>query len=381
MSMYNRYSPRPSHGLSFLWAFLLLAVVAALVVWRIWPQREPATNPNAAPRPVAARGDLAEDEKTNIKIYKEASPSVVNVNTLGVLKDLFGLRSQEIPRGTGSGFVWDEDGRVVTNNHVIEAGNSWTVSLWDRSTWKARLVGRDPAMDLAVLQIDAPKNRLHPMLIGKSSDLQVGQKVFAIGNPFGLDQTMTQGIVSALGREIAEEEGRQPIKGAIQTDAPINPGNSGGPLLDSSGRLIGVNTAIISPSKASAGIGFAIPVDEVNRVVPQLIRHGKVYRPGLGIEPVPEQLARRWGIDGVVILKVVPGGPAAKAGLRGLQRDRQGHIHLGDVIVAIGEHEVHSPNEMYTILEKYQIGDTVTVRIDRDDERQDTQVTLGADAR
>jgi S1-C subfamily serine protease len=381
MSMYNRYPPRPSHGLSFLWAFLLLAAVALLLVWRFWPHREPLTNPNAAPRPVAARGDLAEDEKTNIKIYKEASPSVVNITTLGVLQDLFGFSSQEIPRGTGSGFIWDEDGRVVTNNHVIAGGNSWTVSLWDRSTWNAKLVGRDPTMDLAVLHIDAPRDRLRPILIGRSSDLQVGQKVFAIGNPFGLDQTMTSGIVSALGREIAEEEGRPPIKGAIQTDAPINPGNSGGPLLDSSGRLIGVNTAIISPSRASAGIGFAIPVDEVNRVVPQLIRHGKVYRPGLGTQPVPEQVTQRWGIDGVVIMKVVPGGPAAKAGLRGLRRDATGHIHLGDVIVAIDGQEVHSTNEMYAVLGKHQIGDTVTVTIERDGDRQDVKVTLGADAR
>jgi S1-C subfamily serine protease len=381
MSMYNRYPPRPSHGLSFLWAFLLLAAVALLLVWRFWPHREPLTNPNAAPRPVVARGDLAEDEKTNIKIYKEASPSVVNVTTLGAVRDLFGLSSQEIPRGTGSGFVWDEDGRVVTNNHVITGGNSWTVSLWDRSTWNAKLVGRDLTMDLAVLHIDAPKDKLRPIMVGRSSDLQVGQKVFAIGNPFGLDQSMTHGIVSALGREIAEEDNRPPIKGAIQTDAPINPGNSGGPLLDSSGRLIGVNTAIISPSRASAGIGFAIPVDEVNRVVPQLIRHGKVYRPGLGIQPVPEQITKRWDIDGVVIMKVTPRGPAAEAGLRGLRRDEYAHIHLGDVIVAIDGHQVHSPNDMYAILGKHQIGDTVTVTIEREDQRQDVKVTLGADAR
>jgi S1-C subfamily serine protease len=381
MAMYNRYPDRPSQGHAWLWVFLLFAGLALVLVWRFWPDRGPLTNPNAAPRPVAARGDLAEDEKTNIKIYKEASPSVVHITSLELQENFLNLDVQAVPRGTGSGFVWDEDGRIVTNNHVIADTQAWTVSLWDRSTYKARLVGRDETMDLAVLKIDAPKGRLRPILIGKSSDLQVGQKVYAIGNPFGLDQTMTHGIVSALGREIEGEEGRGPIKGAIQTDAPINPGNSGGVLLDSSARLIGVNTAIISPSRASAGIGFAIPVDEVNQVVPQLIRQGKVYRPGLGIQPVPDQLARRWGIDGVVIMKVVPDGPAAKAGLHGLQRDRTGHIRLGDVIVAIGGHEVHSTEDMYGVLQQDKIGDTVTVTILRDDERQDKQVTLGPQAR
>jgi S1-C subfamily serine protease len=380
MSMSNRYHPRSSHGLSFLWVVLLLAV-AAVVVWRFWPERGSVTNPNAAPRAVTARGDLAEAEKTNIKIYKEASPSVVHVTTLATQESFFSLNVQEVPRGTGSGFIWDEEGRVVTNNHVIEGATTCTVGLWDRSTWPARLVGRSAAMDLAVLKIDAPKDRLRPILIGKSSDLQVGQWVYAIGNPFGLDQTMTHGIVSALGREIEGDDGRPPIKGAIQTDTPINPGNSGGPLLDSSGRLIGVNAAIISPSRASAGIGFAIPVDEVNRVVPQLIKHGKVYQPGLGIQPVPEQLTRRWNIDGVVIMKVVPGGSAAKAGLRGLQRDRLGRIHLGDVLVAIDGHEVRSPDDMYAILQQHAIGDTVTITIIRDDERRDIKVALGPQAR
>jgi S1-C subfamily serine protease len=381
MSMYKRSSEHSPHGLSLLVLFLLVAALAAFVVWRFWPTFNPVTDPNATPRPVAARGDLAEDEKTNIRIYKEASPSVVHITTLERQEDIFSLDVQEVPRGTGSGFIWDEDGRVVTNNHVIEGASTYTVSLWDRSSYKARLVGRDPAMDLAVLKIDAPRSKLRPILIGKSSDLQVGQIVYAIGNPFGLDQTMTHGIVSALGREIGEEDGRAPIKGVIQTDAPINPGNSGGVLLDSSGRLIGVNTAIISPSRASAGIGFAIPVDEVNRVIPQLIRHGKVYRPGLGVQTVPDQLARRWGIDGVVIMKVDPGGPAVRAGLRGLQRDRSGHIHLGDVILAIDSHEVRSTENMYTVLQQYQIGDVVIVAILREDERQDVKVTLGPQAR
>jgi S1-C subfamily serine protease len=381
MSTYQHYPPPRSQGVPVVLVLLLVAGVVAFLVWHYWPRFAPVTNPNAMPRPVAARGDLAEDEKTNIKIYKESSKSVVHITSLQLEQSFLNLNVQAVPRGTGSGFIWDQDGRIVTNNHVIADTEAWTVSLWDRSTYKARLVGRDAAMDLAVLKIDATKDRLRPILIGKSADLQVGQKVYAIGNPFGLDQTMTHGIVSALGREIEDDQGHGGIKGAIQTDAPINPGNSGGVLLDSSARLIGVNTAIISPSHASAGIGFAIPVDEVNRVVPQLIRHGKVYRPGLGIQPVPQQVVRRWGIDGVVILKVTPAGPAEKAGLRGLQRDRSGGIQLGDVIVAVDGHEVHTIDDIYGVLQQHQIGDTVTVTIERNDERQDVKVILGPQVR
>ena len=236
-------------------------------------------------RAVTPRGDLAAVEKTTIAIFRRNSSSVVHITTLvNAATDDFGFDVQQVPEGTGSGFVWDKRGRIVTNFHVIRGADVAQVVLADHSVWKARLVGVSPEADLAVLAIDAPENRLQPILVGTSHDLEVGQSVFAIGNPFGLDHTLTTGIVSALGREISGESGRT-IKGMIQIDAPINPGNSGGPLLDSSGRLIGVNAAIVSPSGAFAGIGFAIPVDKVNRVVTELIRHGKLIRPSLGIEP------------------------------------------------------------------------------------------------
>jgi S1-C subfamily serine protease len=231
----------------------------------------------AQPRAVAARGDLAEDEKGTISLFKTISPSVAYITTTAVRRELFSLRPLEVPQGAGSGFVWDENGYIVTNFHVIADAQGARVTLADRSTWPAQLVGVEPDKDVAVLKIDAPKHLLPPIPIGTSNDLQVGQKVFAIGNPFGFDQTLTTGVISGLGREI-ESMTRRPIQGVIQTDAAINPGNSGGPLLDSAGRLIGVNTAIYSPSGVYAGIGFAIPVDTVNEVVPQLIQQGRKAR-------------------------------------------------------------------------------------------------------
>jgi S1-C subfamily serine protease len=274
VNSYDRYPHRYPWS-AYLWPLLLLLGLGLVLAWRFWP-RAPWTglDPNAVPRAVTPRGDLAEDEKTTIAIFRQASPSVVHITTLALRQDAFSLDLFQIPRGTGSGFVWDQDGHVVTNYHVIQGADAARVTLADQSSWTARLVGAYPDKDLAVLMIDAPKNRLRPIPVGTSHDLQVGQKVFAIGNPFGLDQSLTTGVISALGREI-ESVTRQTIKDMIQTDAAINPGNSGGPLLDSAGRLIGVNTAIFSPSGAYAGIGFAIPVDEVNRVVPKLIRHGK----------------------------------------------------------------------------------------------------------
>jgi S1-C subfamily serine protease len=242
--------------------------VGAVLVWRFAPQLSNRwTESNALPRPVAQRGELFEDEKRTIDIFKRSSPSAVHITTIGRPS---GRNPGRIPRGTGSGFVWDQEGHIVTNYHVIQGAAAAQVTLADGSDWKARLVGEVPDKDLAVLAIDAPPERLHPIPIGTSHDLLVGQKVFAIGNPFGLDQTLTTGTISALGREIESPSG-QAISDVIQTDAAINPGNSGGLLLDSAGRLIGVNTAIQSPSGAFAGVGFAIPVDEVNRVVPQLI--------------------------------------------------------------------------------------------------------------
>lgn len=363
--------------------YLLVFALAGVTFWRLWQDRPGGTgnDPNAQPRTVAARGDLAQDEKATIELFKAASPSVVHIRSIQARSDAWGFQMNKVEAGTGTGFVWDEKGRIVTNYHVVKGAQEVEVTLSDHSTWTAQQIHYDPNKDLAVLWTDAPVNRLKPLPIGESEKLLVGQKVFAIGNPFGLDQTLTTGIISALGREI-ESVGGQTIKGVIQTDAAINPGNSGGPLLDSAGRLIGVNTAIISPSGSSAGIGFAIPVDEVNRVVPRLIRYGKDLRPGLGITEVPEQLAKKRGVDGVIILNVVPGSPAEKAGLRPTRRDRTGRIVWGDTIVAIDDHPVHSPNELFEFLEsKYEIGQQVSVTVRRNGEEFKVNLTLTADNR
>jgi S1-C subfamily serine protease len=296
---------------------------------------------------------------------------------VAIQRDRFSLNLLEIPQGTGSGFIWDSDGHIITNFHVIQKAGGAKVTLADHSTWDARLVGIAPDQDLAVLSINAPKNRLKPLPIGRSTDLLVGQKVFAIGNPFGLDQTLTTGIISALGREINAVSGRT-IPDVIQTDAAINPGNSGGPLLDSAGRLIGVNTAIYSPSGSSAGIGFAVPVDTVNRVAPQLIRHGRMIRPGLGGSFANNATAQRMGIDGVLTVEVMEGSAAAAAGLQGMRRDRQGQLILGDIIVGIGEETVGSLDDMMQILDHYNVGDTVDVVVVRNGRRMTLPVTLQA---
>jgi S1-C subfamily serine protease len=261
-----------------LWALLLLSAFTAAglgaVAYLLWPSRPAGgLTPQAQPRAVTPRGDLAADDKATIELFKAVSPSVVHITNLGVRRDRFTLDVQQVPRGTGTGFVWDTNGFVVTNFHVVEGASTVRVILADHSGYDSSQIWGYPDKDLAVVRINAPKEKLKPIAVGTSHDLQVGQKTLAIGNPFGLDQTLTNGIVSALGREIESANGR-PLRGVIQTSAAINPGNSGGPLLDGAGRLIGVNTAILSPSGTFAGIGFAIPVDEVNQVVPQLIAHG-----------------------------------------------------------------------------------------------------------
>lgn len=368
----NAYRPsRPRRS----WLFIVIAILLIGLLWRFWPWRSSGVDPNALPRAITPRGDLAEEEKTTIALFRQASPSVVHITTLAVRQDAFSLDVFQIPQGTGSGFVWDKQGHIVTNFHVIRDADAAQVTLADHSSWKARLVGAYPDKDLAVLMVDAPKDKLHPIAIGTSHDLQVGQRLFAIGNPFGLDQSLTTGIISALGREI-ESVNRRAIKDMIQTDAAINPGNSGGPLLDSSGRLIGVNTAIYSPSGASAGIGFAIPVDEVNRIVPQLIRHGKVVRPGLGVQVAPDHLADELGINGVVIVGVQPGSPAAKAGLRPTRRDAANRILLGDVITAVGKHPVQSVQDLFAALGEYEAGATVKLTLLRDGKQQQVDVGL-----
>ncbi len=329
----------------------------------------------AAPRPVAPRGPLEADELNHIAVFKAASPSVVNITALGLERDMFSMNVQQVPQGTGTGFMWDAQGHVVTNFHVIQNANGARVTLSDQSSFKASLVGAFPDRDLAVLKIDAPAAKLKAVPLGTSRELQVGQKVYAIGNPFGLDQTLTTGIVSALDREI-DSVTRRTIRGAIQTDAAINPGNSGGPLLDSAGRLIGVNTAIYSPSGASAGIGFAIPVDEVNRIVPRLIRDGRFVRPSLGITGLSPEVARSLGAPkGVPLARVQRDGPAARAGLRAYARG-DGGVVPGDVIVAVNEQAVENFDDMLAALEKLEPGDQATLTVWRGGTTRKVSVTL-----
>jgi S1-C subfamily serine protease len=332
--------------------------------------------PPAEPRAVQARGTLAEDERNNIEVFKAVSPSTVNITTLQAQRNFFSRDVTQVPSGTGTGIVWDDRGHVVTNFHVIQDADAARVTLADQSSWRAALVGAFPDQDIAVLRIDAPKDKLKPVQIGTSRDLQVGQKVYAIGNPFGLDQTLTTGIVSALEREI-ESVTRRAIRGVIQTDAAINPGNSGGPLLDSAGRLIGVNTAIYSPSGASAGIGFAIPVDQVNRIVPRLIRDGRFIRTALGIEAAPPQFSETLSLPaGVAIVGIARDGPAAKAGLRPFTREADGSIGAGDVLVALDGTKVASFDDLLGVLEKHQPGETLTARVDRAGSQRDVRITL-----
>jgi S1-C subfamily serine protease len=333
--------------------------------------------PDATPRPVAARGTLAEDEQNNISVFKAVSPSVVHITTLAAQRSFFSADITQVPSGTGTGFMWDEKGHIVTNFHVINGASGAQVTLQDQSTWQASLVGVFPDRDIAVLRIAAPKEKLKPIVIGVSKDLQVGQKVYAIGNPFGLDQSLTTGIVSALNREI-ESVTQRTIRGVIQTDAAINPGNSGGPLLDSAGRLIGVNTAIYSPSGASAGIGFAIPVDEVNRIAPRLIRDGKFIRPAIGIQAAPPTLQQALKLsEGVAIAGVLPNGPAQKLGLRPFMRAQDGNIVLGDIIVALDGKPVKNIDDLLGLLEQHQPGDTVPITIVRGGEKIEEKITLG----
>jgi S1-C subfamily serine protease len=364
-----------------IWTYLTVVVVFAafgIVVLRdSWVGSASLNDPRAAPRAVTARGELSGDEKSTIALFRQASPAVVNITAIGVQRDFFTLNLYQIPQGTGSGFVWDSHGNVITNFHVIQNADAAQVTLADQSNWKARVVGVAPDKDLAVLRIDAPAIKLQPIPIGTSKDLQVGQSVFAIGNPFGLDQTLTTGVISALNREI-ESVTRRPIQGVIQSDAAINPGNSGGPLLDSAGRLIGVNTAIYSPSGASAGIGFAIPVDTVNRIVPELIRSGKVTRPGMGVQIADEQIAQRLGVAGVLVVDVARGSAASKAGIQPTRRDADGRLRLGDIITTVDGKKVATPNDLFLLLEKYKIGDVVTLSMLRDGKTVQAKISLEA---
>ncbi len=317
------------------------------------------------------------DEANNIEIFKSVSPSVVNITNSRLVRSLYSFNPQEVPQGSGTGFVWNDDGYIVTNFHVVQQADRVTVTLQDGSSYSAAAVGVDPDKDLAVLKIDAPDVDLVAVEPGDSGLLEVGRKVIAIGNPFGLDTTMTVGVVSALGREI-DSVSRRKIRDVIQTDAAINPGNSGGPLLNSLGQLVGVNTAIYSPSGASSGIGFAIPVNTVKRIVPELIAYGRVQTPAMGITQIPQAdyYRRQWGIEGVIVLDVFVGTDPERLGMRGLTRDQRGRIQLGDVIVEIDGQPVRNEDDYADILERHSAGDTVKVKTVRDNQIHEYAIRL-----
>lgn len=329
--------------------------------------------------------DLTQSEIRTIDLFREASPSVVHIRTAEIAFELsrFSLNQQKTPQGSGSGFIWGRQGHIVTNYHVIQNADEMTVTLADNTTRTAYTVGIAPSKDLAVLKIDVPEDQLKPIEIGSSSNLQVGQTVLAIGNPFGLDQTLTTGIISGLGREIISVTGRS-IRNVIQTDAAINPGNSGGPLLDSSGRLIGMNTAIYSSSHVYAGIGYAVPVDLISRFVPQLIDYGKIRSPSLNFTGVDDFVTGKLkkngilpaSIQGVMVQDILEGGAADQAGLLEIRRDNSGNIVLGDLILQMDETPIVGSNSLLDALETHKVGDVVTLTIFRNNQKLKVKAKL-----
>jgi S1-C subfamily serine protease len=361
--------------------WLTIAVIAVLFAWHAlsWADRA-LQKESATPRAVTARGDLAADEKSTIELFERSRDSVVYISTSERVMDFWSRNIFSIPRGTGSGFIWDDKGHVVTNYHVIAGASEARIRLSDGKEYKASLVGASPMHDLAVLKIGTGFKG-HSLPLGTSNNLKVGQKTFAIGNPFGLDWTLTTGIVSALDRSLTEETGSV-IEHLIQTDAAVNPGNSGGPLLDSAGRLIGVNTAIYSPSGASAGVGFAVPVDTVNRVIPQLIGRGKYIRPSLGIEidqDINDAITAQLGVKGVVILKVRSGSPAALAGLKGITVNRDRSYSTGDIITAVQGKQVDTIAKLMARLDDFKVGQPIKLSVLRNDTEREVTVTLSSE--
>jgi S1-C subfamily serine protease len=320
---------------------------------------------------------ITDVEAATIKLFEEVSPSVVFITTSKLKQDYWTRNVFEVKSGSGSGFIWDKEGHIVTNYHVLEGSNSFKVALSDQRVYDAEYVGGEPSKDLAVLKIKGKGQELKPIKIGSYDELKVGQSVYAIGNPFGLDHTLTTGIISALGREIKSISGR-PIQDVIQTDAAINPGNSGGPLLDSSHRLIGVNTMIYSPSGASAGIGFSIPVDVVSWVVPDIITYGKVNRATLGVELITQQRANAWELEGAMLKIVKQNSGAYNAGLQGFRMNTNGYYDPGDVIVKVNGEPIKTNNDLFLVLEKYNPGDKIEVEYIRDTEKKNTIVKLGS---
>lgn len=357
---------------------LLVALISVIILFYLIPRFEYLwVSMHAEPRAVTARGELHDTEKTNIEIFRQASPSVVYITTSANTFNPWTRDITRIPRGTGSGFVWDRNGHIITNFHVLQGASEIQIQLSDQRTFKAFLIGASPDHDIAVLRIPIVPKMPEPLSIGTSHDLQVGQITYAIGNPFGLDQTLTTGVVSALDRSLYNDNGSV-IKGLIQTDAAINPGNSGGPLIDSAGRLIGINTAIYSPSGAYAGIGFAVPVDTVNRIVPKLIQSGHYQKPKLGItinDELNVQITEELGVKGVAIIETKLGSAAYHAGLLGakLVNDR---VISGDIIISIDGHEIENIESLLDRLDHYNIGDRIEVGYLRNKKKETTFLIL-----
>ena len=364
------------------WPPLAVAALAMLMPWapgRALEARD-AVNATAAPREITPRGELSSDEKATIDLFERSRNSVVFITTKQAVMDFWSRNVTSVPRGTGSGFIWDDAGHIVTNFHVIQGASEASVKLVDGRSFRASLVGASPEHDLAVLKIGIGFKGPRPIPVGTSGDLKVGQRVYAIGNPFGLDWTLTSGIVSALNRSLNQDDGSL-LEHLIQTDAAINPGNSGGPLLDSAGRLIGMNTAIYSPSGAAAGIGFAVPVDTVNRVVPSLVRDGRYEQPSIGIrvdERLNQRLVEVTGIEGAFVLRVVKGSSAEEAGLRAAKISREGEFFGGDVIVSVNGKKIESVSRLLATLDDYRIGNTVRLGVRRGDTLIEVQVRLEA---
>jgi S1-C subfamily serine protease len=327
-------------------------------------------------RPVTQpQGNLGAAERSTINVFKSVSPSVVFITNKRLQRGFFSLSVTEQPQGAGSGLLWDDHGHIVTNFHVIHNAHEVEIKLQDGQRFDAALVGADPDHDLAVLRIPTRSLNIKPVMIGSSMNLEVGQKVLAIGNPFGLDSTLTTGIISALGRTI-KSIGNRYVHDVIQTDAAINPGNSGGPLLDSYGRVIGVNTSIISPSGSYAGIGFAVPVDTVNRVVSELINHGKVARPGLGVSLVPDRFMSQWGLEGAALLKVDKGSTADISGLKGITRLADGEVEIGDIIIKCDGYSVKKNSDLIKALDRHKVGDEIEIVFIRNNDQIKTNLVL-----
>ena len=337
------------------------------------------TAPVAPVAPVSAgysKPSSLDDESNTVEIFRRVSPAVFYITSSELRRRLFDDQVYEVPKGEGAGFLWDQKGHVVTNYHIVHRAHHLMVALHDGSHREATVAGIAPEYDLAVLRVDLEGIDIRPLPVGNSANLQVGRKVLAIGNPFGFDTSLSVGVVSALGREISSPSGLK-MSNVIQTDAAINPGNSGGPLLDSSGRLVGVNTVIFSPSGANAGIGFAIPVNTVARVVPQLIEYGRVRRARLGVQIASDSWSRYVGVRrGVVIVKVLEDLPAAKSGMRGLSKDRRGIIKLGDVILALNGQPVANGDELLQILEQVEPGEEILLLSERDKEQREYRMRV-----